>query len=81
MYTWNAMRTDPTDVVSSGNSQTGDKIVNNGPDGGLGVPVYVEDTVDGQGRSDSQGEERNPSERVAIYQYKQHNIEARSSTH
>jgi len=50
----------PQSVITSGNSQTGDEVVDDGPDGSLGVPVDIEHTIDGQGGGDSQGEERNP---------------------
>jgi hypothetical protein len=71
VYTWKTTRRVPTHVVSSGNSQTGDEVVDDGPDSGLGVPVDVEDTVDGQGWGDSQGEERDPSGRGRGCQYKE----------
>lgn len=77
-YTWKEMRRAPTNVITSGNSQTGDEVVDDGPDGSLGVPVDIEHTIDGQGGGDSQGEERNPSEGGGVSHYKGPRREARS---
>jgi hypothetical protein len=49
-------------VVSGGDSKTGDKVVQHRPDGSVRVPLDVEQTVNGQGGGDGQGQEGHPSE-------------------
>jgi len=50
----------PQSVVSGGDSEPSDKVVQHRPDGGVRVPLDVEYTVNGQGGSDGQGQEGHP---------------------
>lgn len=66
-------------MVSGGDSETGDKVVHDRPDGGVRVPLDVEQTVNGQGGGDGQGQEGHPSEsRQGARQYDDSETSSRS---
>lgn len=57
-------------MVSGGDSEPSDKVVQHRPDGGVRVPLDVEYTVNGQGGSDGQSQEGHPSKsKQGAHQY------------